>query len=134
MTPAHPPVSLAAAAVAIRSAWCRDTCDEADVDAWSPANPARGQCGVSALTLQDLLGGDLLLAEVLHPDGSQQGWHYWNRLPDDREVDLTREQFAPTEVVQQPRLVVRPLGAPGRSARQYLRLRQAVLDALGAAP
>jgi hypothetical protein len=44
-----------------------------DVDDWSAANPARGQCGTTALTIKDLLGGELLVAEVLRADGSRQG-------------------------------------------------------------
>ena len=39
------------------------------------------------------------MAEVRHPDGSRQGHQYWNRLPGGVEVDLTREQFAPDEVL-----------------------------------
>jgi hypothetical protein len=116
---------------AVRAAWCRETCDESDLADWSPDNPARGQCGATALTLHDLLGGDLLFAEVLLPDGSRQGFHWWNRLPDGSEVDLTREQFAPHEVVQEPRVVERPPGLPRRSAEQYLRLRSGVAAALG---
>ncbi|SFT35921.1 hypothetical protein SAMN05660657_00400 [Geodermatophilus amargosae] len=116
---------------AVRASWCRKTCDVSDLADWSPANPSRGQCGATALVVHDLFGGDLLLAEVLRPDGSRQGVHWWNRLPDGREVDLTREQFAPTEVVQQPRVVVRPEGLPRYGADQYLRLRAAVLTRLG---
>ncbi len=116
---------------AVRAAWCRQTCDDGDLDDRTPGNPARGQCGATALVLHDLFGGDLLLAEVLRPDGSRQGVHWWNRLPDGREVDLTREQFAPTEVVQAPRVVVRPPGPPRRNREQYLALRDAVVRALG---
>ena len=119
---------------AVRAAWCRETCDESDLADWSPENPARGQCGVTALTVHDLLGGDLLVAEVLLPDGSRQGVHWWNRLPDGREVDLTREQFAPHEVVQQPSVVERPPGLPRRGVDQYLRLRDSVTAALGLGP
>ncbi|MGY1783982.1 hypothetical protein ACI8AB_03200 [Geodermatophilus sp. SYSU D00698] len=68
-------------------------------------------------------------------DGSRQGVHRWNRLPGGREVDLTREQFAPHEVVGEPRVVVRPPGLPGHEdggdRGQCLRLCAAVLDALG---
>ena len=116
---------------AVRAAWCLQTCDDADVADWSPATPARGQCGATALTVHDLLGGELLVAEVCHPDGSRQGYHYWNRLPGGVEVDLTREQFAPHEVVQEPRVVERPPGLPHRCAAQYLRLRASVCAALG---
>ncbi|RBY84230.1 hypothetical protein [Blastococcus sp. TF02A-26] len=122
--------TLATVTAAVRAAWSRETCDEVDLADWTPGNPARGQCGVTALTVQDLLGGDLLLAEVLHPDGSRQGVHWWNRLPDGREVDLTSEQFAPHEVVQQPRVVPRPPGPPRRGAAQYAAFRAAVDAAL----
>jgi hypothetical protein len=118
---------------AVRAAWARDTCDPVDVDDWSAANPARGQCGTTALTINDLLGGDLLVAEVLRADGSRQGVHWWNRLPDGTEMDLTREQFASHEVIQQPRVVQRSAGPPKRAAEQYLTLKHRVLQALGLA-
>ncbi|MGY1820676.1 YunG family protein [Geodermatophilus sp. SYSU D00079] len=123
-------LSLADVVPAVRAAWCRETCDDVDAADWSEQDPARGQCGATALTVQDLLGGELLIAEVLRPDGSRQGVHWWNRLPGGEEVDLTREQFAPHEVVQAPRVVVRPPGPPRRCADQYLRLRARVCAAL----
>jgi hypothetical protein len=83
--------------------------------------------------VRDLLGGDLLLAEVLRPDGSRQGVHGWNRLPGGREVDLTREQFAADELVQVPRVVERPPGPPRRGAEQYAAFRAAVEAALESA-
>jgi hypothetical protein len=116
---------------AVRAAWARDTCDPVDVDDWSAANPARGQCGTTALTINDLLGGELLVAEVLRADGSRQGVHWWNRLPDGAEIDLTREQFVNHEVIQQPRAMQRPGEPPRRAAEQYLTLRHRVLHALG---
>jgi hypothetical protein len=97
---------------AIRAAWALDTCDPVDADDWSAANPSRGQCGSTALTIYDLLGGELLIAEVLRADGSRQGVHYWNLLPDGTEIDLTREQFASNELVQEPRTVRRPPDCP----------------------
>ena len=116
---------------AIRAAWALDTCDPVDADDWSAANPSRGQCGSTALTVHDLLGGELLIAEVLRADGSRQGVHYWNLLPDGTEIDLTREQFASHEVIQQPRVVPRPSELPKRAAEQYLTLKHRVLHALG---
>ena len=108
----------------VRAGWAADTCDPVDLP-WSPSNPSRGQCGVTALVLHDHLGGELLVAEVLRDDGSRQGWHTWNRLPDGTEVDLTREQFAADEHVQEPRVVQRG-GPPRRCAEQYARLRARV--------
>jgi hypothetical protein len=104
----------------IRSGWSAQTCDPVDLPDWSPDNPARGQCGVTALVVQDLLGGDLLLADVHNVDGSLQGVHYWNRFADGVELDLTREQFTPSEVVQEPVVVARPADpSVGRLAAQY---------------
>jgi hypothetical protein len=116
---------------AVRAAWALDTCDPVDADDWSPANPSRGQCGSTALVIHDLLGGELLIAEVLRSDGSRQGVHYWNLLPGGTELDLTREQFADNEAIQQPRILQRPAGLPNRCAQQYLTMRHRVLDALG---
>ena len=70
------------------------------------------------------------MAEVLRADGSRQGVHWWNRLPDGTEIDLTREQFASDELIQQPRVVQRPSGPPKRAAEQYLTLKHRVLHAL----
>lgn len=124
-------VTLGDVEAAIRAAWSLETCDESDRNEWSKDNPARGQCGATALTLHDLLGGDLLVAEVLRPDGTRQGYHWWNRLISGAQIDLTREQFAASEVVQEPRVVQRPSGLPRRGAGQYLRLRRSIFAALG---
>lgn len=120
---------------AVRSGWALDTCfpsPEALAE-WSPDNPARGQCGPTALVLQDLLGGELLLAAVT-AGGQPAGWHYWNRLAGGVEVDLTRAQFAAHETVGTPRVVTRPRGPPRRAAEQYARLRDRVFTALNAPP
>lgn len=98
-----------------------------DLEQWSPQNPARGQCAVTALIVQELVGGELLLADVHNHDGSRQGVHFWNRLAGGLEVDLTREQFLPTEVVQTPKVVERaPDLTGGRLYPQYLALTAAV--------
>lgn len=134
--PARPAAvpAVAEVAAAVRSAWARDTCDDADLAVWAPDRPSRGQCGATALVLHDLCGGELLLAEVWFPDGRLQGYHWWNRLPGGREVDLTRDQFDPGETVQPPRVVARPPGPPLRCRAQYERLRGRVLDRLARPP
>jgi hypothetical protein len=124
-------VSLAPIESAVRSGWSAETCDPVDVPDWSPANPSRGQCAVTALVVQDLLGGELLVAEVDNPDGSRQGVHYWNRLAGGIEVDLTREQFAPGERVGRPQAVERPADVTGaRLEAQYRTLAARVGEAL----
>jgi hypothetical protein len=42
---------------------------------------------VTALVVQDLLGGELIRCET------SMGSHYFNRFEDGSELDLTREQF-----------------------------------------
>jgi len=112
---------------ALRESWSAETCDPVDVPFWTSDNPAKGQCGVTALVLNDVFGGHLVLADVLWPDGSRQGSHYWNQLPDGSEVDLTIDQFTLGEVVQEGRVVVRPSGPPRRCAEQYALLRERVI-------
>jgi hypothetical protein len=113
---------------ALRAAWDADTCDPVDLP-WSPQNPSRGQCGVTALVLHDHFGGELLVAEVLRDDGTRQGFHIWNRLPDGTEVDLTWAQFGPDEHVQEARILQRD-GPPRRCAEQYDLLRARVAAAV----
>lgn len=50
-------------------------------------SPLAGYCGVVAQVVQGMFGGDIMAGRV---DGVR---HYWNRLPDGREVDLTSCQF-----------------------------------------
>ncbi|MFL6012944.1 MAG: hypothetical protein ACJ74P_01380 [Gaiellaceae bacterium] len=86
---------------AIREAWGRETSD--DPDDWSDANRARGQCAVTALVIRELLGGEILVANVLR-DGLRVDRHAWNRLPSGVAVDLTREQFLHGEQFGEPRV------------------------------
>jgi hypothetical protein len=98
---------------AIRDSWTAQSCDPVDLSGWSARNPARGQCASTALVIQDHLGGELLLADVLYPDGSRQGVHYWNRLPGGLEIDLTRAQFVAGEIIQPSRVAARPPDVSG---------------------
>jgi hypothetical protein len=124
--------TLAAVERALRESWSIESCDPVDVENWTPDAPARGQCGATALVVRELLGGELLEAEVLFPDGKRQGFHYWNRLAEG-DVDFTLEQFSPDEVVQAPHVVVGPPEAPWIVEPQYLVLRGRVLAALKSA-
>jgi hypothetical protein len=92
----------------IRSSWGADTCPpDVHNPVWDPANRARGQCGVTALVVHDLLGGDLVRAEV-RAAGERVDFHWWNLLPGGVEVDLTREQFGPEEIVTAAVALARP--------------------------
>lgn len=117
----------------IEAGWGLDTCDPHDLPEWRPDNPARGQCGVTALVLHDLLGGELILGEV-HVEGVKVGDHYWNRLPDGRIVDLTATQFHPHETIVGGEVQQRPPHAPGRCREEYELLRKRVFTALDRDP
>lgn len=77
--------SLRALDSALRASWEPKTSSKAST--WKARNPAWGQCAVTALVVQDFCGGDLVRGIA---DGES---HYWNRLPDGTEADLTRHQF-----------------------------------------
>ncbi len=66
---------------------------------------------MTALVVQDFLGGNLILGDV-HVDEAKVGNHYWNRLPDGTTADLTAGQFLPGEMVVGGTTVHRPPDAP----------------------
>ncbi|TDD41524.1 hypothetical protein E1263_42465 [Kribbella antibiotica] len=119
--------------ILLRTAWGPDTCYPESSAEWRADNPARDQCGMTALVVQDVLGGELILGEV-QVDGLRIGNHYWNRLPNGTEVDLTAEQFRPDELVVNGEAVIRPPDAPRRHRAQYELLRARVLQALATPP
>ena len=53
---------------------------------WSPINPAKGQCGVTALVVHDLLGGEIKKTNMTY------GWHYYNYI-NEKRYDFTESQF-----------------------------------------
>lgn len=53
---------------------------------WTKENPAAGQCGVTALVMNDFLGGEILKTKL------EEGWHYYNRIQG-RNIDFTQSQF-----------------------------------------
>jgi len=97
-----------------------------DLEHWTNANPAWGQCEVTALLVQDAVGGEILRGIV---DGVT---HYWNRLDGGDEVDMTREQFprsaafAPYAMIVDHASLLRYID----TARRYHLLRARVLSRL----
>jgi N-acetylglutamate synthase-like GNAT family acetyltransferase len=131
---AAPPASvraptLASLEAAIRASWGQDTSD--DPDEWTPENLSRGQCVGTALLVRVLLGGEILIANVLR-DGRRVERHAWNRLPSGLAVDLTRDQFRGGEALEAP-AVGEPLTSPAALAR-YETLAARVAEALGLDP
>jgi hypothetical protein len=127
--------TLAQLEQAIRETWSLDTADEDD--GWTPDNPSRGQCDITTLVVHDLLGGDVLAADV-YLDGERIEAHMWNRLSSGIEVDLTREQFRRGEIVGEPTVRQRPETFDPAHPRyhryeQYLVLAERVRTRLGLA-
>lgn len=120
---------------ALRASWAADTCSPDDVARapWTPDNPAWGHCDVTALVVNDVFGGELVLGEV-HLDGVRHGSHWWNRLPSGVELDLTREQFRLGQTVTTIRVIERPPGPAPRRWAEYLLLRERVSEHLGCFP
>jgi hypothetical protein len=54
---------------------------------WLEENPACGQCGVTALVINDIFGGEILKTNILGV------WHFYNRI-DDNRYDFTVSQFS----------------------------------------
>jgi hypothetical protein len=123
--------SLAEIDAAVRASWAADTCsdDDAAREPWTSANPAWGHCDVTALVVNDLLGGDLLMGEV-HLDGEPQGFHAWNSVGAGLEIDLTREQFTHGQLVTSGQVIARPEGRPVRRQAEYERFRARVMERL----
>lgn len=127
------PTTLAAIAAAVRAGWSAGTCSPDDVERepWSADNPAWGHCDITALVVQDLMGGELMVGEVWL-DGEQHGFHTWNVLPGGIQLDLTREQFRRGQRITGARLMgPRPEGRLPRRWEEYQLLRERVLARLG---
>ena len=121
---------LASLAQTIRDCWCADT-------AWAPAtwraeNPAAGQCWSTAFVVRHFLGGHIVHAEVM-PATAPKLYHAWNRLPDGRDIDLTREQFPPGQVLREcdfPEDVIQKV-AGSQAERLLLRVKSVLAASAG---
>ena len=120
---------------AVRASWAADTCSPDDLEraGWRADNPAWGHCDVTALLVNDLLGGDLVVGKV-YLDGVQHGFHWWNHLVGGIEIDLTREQFRRGQVITEAQIVKRPAGRPKRRYEAYELLRTRFNAHLGPLP
>ena len=74
---------------ALKNSWCKES--SSNPEAWSPENPAWGQCAVTAAVINDYLGGEIIWAEAKLPDGKNIS-HYFNKI-NGKEKDFTRIQF-----------------------------------------
>lgn len=79
----------------LQESWSATTSYESDEN-WSPENPARGQCVVSSLVVQDYFGGDIVRYAVTG-EGIDET-HYFNVLEDGTVLDTTRSQYKDKQV------------------------------------
>ena len=70
---------------ALASSWSRETCYPPQRDDWSKELPSLGQCAVTSLLLNDLMGGKIFF----NPEYN----HYWIETEDGISIDLTIDQF-----------------------------------------
>ncbi|MDN5388963.1 MULTISPECIES: YunG family protein [Bacillus] len=66
---------------ALYKSWSSDSSSK-----WSQDNPAKGQCGVTALIVNDLLGREIRKTRL------PEGWHFYNFI-NGKRYDLTVSQF-----------------------------------------
>jgi hypothetical protein len=87
--------SLTKLETAIKQSWCSETSYEPE--SWTKENPAKGQCSVTSLVVQDYFGGEILCAKVTLVNGEEIN-HYYNSI-NGVEIDLTRAQFGKNDKV-----------------------------------
>lgn len=74
----------------IRRAWNRST--SASPETWTRACRARGQCAITAIVVQDCIGGMLVRTVATLPDGTEVS-HYATMHEHGVIIDLTDSQF-----------------------------------------
>src|SRR5689334_146791 len=98
---------------ALHASWGDDT--HFSEVAWTPDNPARSQCVVSSLVVQDYFGGDLIRYKV-RGEGIDET-HYCNRLADGTVLDTTAQQYHQSVI-----LTATPVNLKGYSSIREKRL------------
>ncbi len=84
----------------LRESWGADT--SSDPENWTDLNSAWGQCAVTACAIQRVFGGQLLKCYVPFDSLERPISHYFNRLPDGKIVDLTKQQFGTRPQIREP--------------------------------
>lgn len=65
--------------------WSKET---AYKNEWDKDNPSKNQCAVTAMIVQDIVGGVILCCPTSDGDS-----HFYNKFDDGSEYDLTEDQF-----------------------------------------
>ena len=111
------PISLKELESAIRTSWSRET--SAVEEFWNPEIPSTGQCGPTALVVQDFLGGKIAYS-IVNSSGKKNenckkcpdivecyGSHVYNVFPYGKRIDLTRCQFPDGFVIAREEIIER---------------------------
>jgi hypothetical protein len=126
-----PTWTLSEIEAAVRSSWGPDTLFATpEYLARGSGHPSRGQCGTTALVIQHLLGGDLMVADVEY-EGRVDGVHYWNVTPGGIELDLTVDQFTSAESLINKRRVTTGRNSSSAGEQPFRLLQERVTTALG---
>lgn len=112
---------------ALQDSWSLESTEEPEN--WTQSNPSHGQCGISALIINDYFGGKLVLWKVFLGE-DQVGFHYSNELPDGTLFDSTGDQFWESEELKEPSSFERPDKLPKNGANRYLNLSNLVRSKL----
>jgi len=75
--------------IAFQKSWIKES--SSDVEKWTKLNPSYGQCAVTALIVNDYLGGEIVWSDAILPTGEKIS-HYFNKI-NEVEIDFTKEQF-----------------------------------------
>jgi hypothetical protein len=109
----------------MKAAWCRDTASPDSLSTWEAHHSVKGQCAVTALVVQDEMGGEILRTVV-----EGYGSHYYNRLPDGTILDLTKEQFPagivipPGTLIERDAMLFSERAKEARTLDRYHRLKR----------
>ena len=77
----------------LRQAWCAATAHPSYQKDWSEDNPSYGQCAVTALLMQDIIGGEIYECKVNNKR------HYVNVGTEGGLFDYTSAQFGEGQIV-----------------------------------
>ncbi len=111
---------------ALLKVWCPETCAPRMREEWSPENPTRGQCSITAFLAQDIFGGQVFGVPL--EDGN---FHCFN-VVEGRSFDLTSEQFPGVTLNYQdrPEQFREVHFAKEEKRQRYLLLRDLLLSSL----
>lgn len=111
--------------LALRKSRNKDTCYFKSIDKWTPNNPSIGHCTVTALIIQEYFWGDIVFCN--HQD------HYWNRLPNGKMVDITKDQMpintvcCVDQIVTKTDILESPKSIKAKTKERYILLKSRVL-------